>query len=380
MTQHIVKGVEIFATGIWNGRPIKQNDIVQMARNQQTLGTKIRVPLKFGHNDEQKITDGQPALGWVTRLRIIGSKLVADFEQVPDIVHAAIKAGRYDRVSSEVLFGVKLGEEEIGTVLVGVALLGADLPAVTDLIGLGALVASASLFQGDMQTISFSAGNELAHLELEEQEGAKPNDKEQDMEDLKKLQGEMATLQASMQTLQDNLASEKTRADTATGDLEKFQKLEQEREDTAIAELFTASRRNIVDQCESLVKEGKLTPALRDKVVTAVDAGQSKFSKNGKTIMFSSELVMELVKSFSGELPQGESGTGAGQEQGKGEKPDETPDITLDRLIRKYMAEHKFDPKDQAQLQEAHIAVLSDESNRELADEYEQFISIATAN
>lgn len=380
---NIIKGVEIFATGTWKGHVIKQNDLVQMARNQQTLGTKIRVPLKFGHNDEQPLTDGQPALGWVTRLRLIGNKLVADFEQVPDLVHKAIKSGLYDRVSSEVLFGVKLGEQEIGTVLVGVALLGADLPAVSDLEGLGALLASFHPVPGETQVFSFSAGTDVDRLAMEDNRGAdnqEPHEEEINMDELKELKKTMEGLQASVSALKTNYDAEKVRADAAEAKLEAFRKQEEIQKSEQVAVLFTSERRNIIDQCEALVKAGKMQPALRDKIEVAVEAGRASFSLENPKINFPSELVMEMAKSFSGELPGGEQGQGSGQGQGQGDKLDETPDITLDRLIRKYMAEHKLDPRDQAEFQEAHIAVLGDERNRELADKYEAFISTATAN
>ncbi len=375
-----IKGVEIFATGTWNGHMIKVDDLVQMARNQQTLASKLRIPLKFGHNEEQAMTDGQPALGWVTRLRIIGNKLLADFEDVPEIVFQAIKSGRYDRVSSEVMFGVKLGEEEIGSVLIGVALLGADLPAVSDLEGLSKLVASLQILPGEAAVFSFSAGDEVS--KLEDQEGAKPKQEDDDMKDeLEKLQGTVADLSASMQTLKGNADAEKLRADNATKELDAFKKLEEQKEVASTAELFVASRKNIMDQCESLVKDGKLTPALRDKIEVAIKTGEANFSSNGKAILFDSELVMETIKAFSGTIPDGEEGQGDGQNQGKGDEivGEKTGD-ELERLFKAYALENKLNIRDNQDYQAITSAVLDDPKNLELVKAYNAFNSSLTAN
>ncbi len=374
-----INGVEIFATGIWNDHKVTVEDLVMMARNQQTLSSKLRVPLKFGHNDEQPMTDGQPALGWVTRLRIVKNKLLADFEQVPDLVHQIIKAGRYDRVSAEVLFGVEVGDEEIGTVLVGVALLGADLPAVSDLDGLSKLVASLQVLPGDVAHISFSVGDDINRFQLKDHEGAiKTSNEDIDMDEIKALNAKLESLSASMDAIKDNADKESKRADEATKELEGFKQRQREEVDKANAELFTASRRTIIDECERLVKDRKMQPALRDKIATAVDAGQGKFSDNGKAILFDSELVMELVKSFAGELPEGELGEGAGQDQGKGDDDKVPADIQLEAEVKKYAVENSLDMKNPNDLQAAHSAVLN--ANPKLAKAYYEFNSTITAN
>lgn len=363
-----IHGVEIFATGVWKGKKIITKDLEQMARNHAKL-SKIRIPLKFGHNDEQKITDGQPALGWVTGLRVVNNKLVADFEQVPEIVHAAIKAGRYDRVSSEVLFGIKAGDEELGTVLIGVALLGADLPVVSDLEGLSKLVASDDF--KDAVGFSFEMDADLNYSQ-EEKTGAglskytgadnKNHPQEVDMDELNKKLAEMkAELEASFKR---ELETEQGKTSTAEAELKTFQiQAKKEANEKSVA-LFTASRKSVLDRCNEMVKTGKLVPALRDKIEEAIEVQKDNFSQQGEILHFNSDTVIELLDKFSGaKLPAGEQGTGSGQDDGKGDE--QPPDIEVEKLTRIHMSKNGVED-----FGEAMIAMLDDPDNKKLAERY----------
>lgn len=98
-----------------------------------------RVPIKLGHNEDQPLTDGQPALGWVSRVYREGDKLLADFTDMPTAVYEMVKTGLYRFVSVELLKNVQAGTREIPWVLDAVALLGADQPAVGTLNDLQSL-------------------------------------------------------------------------------------------------------------------------------------------------------------------------------------------------------------------------------------------------
>lgn len=121
---------EVFAVGKWNGMSFSSADLDRIVDTFDALKNVHRVPLKFGHNDEQKVTDGQPALGWVERVYRKGQKLFATFSDVPDIVKKAIEKKLYRKVSIELDLDVKYKEKNYRHVLSAVALLGADLPAV----------------------------------------------------------------------------------------------------------------------------------------------------------------------------------------------------------------------------------------------------------
>lgn len=119
---------EIFAAGEWNGIAFSEADLDAMVTSFEALGLAGRVPLKFGHDSPKP--DGQPALGWVSRVWREGSKLLADFSSVPDRVLGLIRDKAYKFVSVELLKNVRAGTRNIPWVLDAVALLGADQPAV----------------------------------------------------------------------------------------------------------------------------------------------------------------------------------------------------------------------------------------------------------
>lgn len=126
-----LSGVELMTIGDPDGRGIDftVSDLTAIANSFSALNLAGRVPLKFGHNDEQPLTDGQPALGWVSRLWVEGAKLLADFVDLPKVVYDAVKQGLYKFVSVELLRNVRAGTRELPWVLDAVALLGADQPA-----------------------------------------------------------------------------------------------------------------------------------------------------------------------------------------------------------------------------------------------------------
>lgn len=134
-----INGAEIFSVGKWNGIEFSETDLdlILHAFNELQMGG--RVPLKFGHNDKQPMTDGQPALGWVNRIWKDGGKLFADFVNMPTTVYNAIKNHLYKFVSVELLKDAERNGSKYPWVLSGVALLGADLPAVGGLKDLTAL-------------------------------------------------------------------------------------------------------------------------------------------------------------------------------------------------------------------------------------------------
>ena len=170
-----LRGVEIFSSGTWNGDSYSESDLDAMVSAFHSLG--VRPPVKLGHDEAQKWfgqRDGAPALGWVSNLRRFGTKLVGDLVDVPDALHEMITSKRYRTKSAEVYWNYKDGEGRIWPrVLRAVALLGADLPAVSNLQDLQmALMADGTRdiraygSDGDVRTYS-------------DEDGGKPMDKEQ---------------------------------------------------------------------------------------------------------------------------------------------------------------------------------------------------------
>lgn len=127
-----IAGVEIFSTGKWNGDDYKEKDLDDMILAFRDVGFKP--PLKLGHDEKNK--DGQPAIGWVDKIYRMGNKLLADFKELPIKVYEALKRGNYKQVSSEIFWNYPNNGKMFSRVLKAVALLGADVPAVTNLEGL----------------------------------------------------------------------------------------------------------------------------------------------------------------------------------------------------------------------------------------------------
>jgi hypothetical protein len=139
-------GEEIFSIGTWtatNGKARKYSidELTAMAAAANETSYQDK-PLKLGHNNEQKalkeaglFADGAPAAGWMKNFRVQGEKLIADFKQVPKVIADLIQAGAYKQKSLELWDNFK--DEAQGktykTMPVAVALLGTELPAVSNL-------------------------------------------------------------------------------------------------------------------------------------------------------------------------------------------------------------------------------------------------------
>jgi len=166
-----LKGKEVFAVGKWNGMVFQMHDLEAMVKAFDLLKGVHKVPLKIGHTEDQTPVGAQHALGWVSRLYIKGQKLLADFESVPDVVAKAMEAKLYRTVSIELSMEVNYKGQHYPFVVDGVALLGADLPAVNTLEDLGAYMSrDAALFSvGRRAAFAAVAGNKT-EINMDKQE------------------------------------------------------------------------------------------------------------------------------------------------------------------------------------------------------------------
>jgi len=97
-----ISGVEIFASGTWNGDTFTIEDVDKIINAIDATKDKIKPYLKLVHDGKQKLLqkDGYPAAGYIEKLYRVGNKLVADFVKVPKIIYDLLKTGGYRRVSS----------------------------------------------------------------------------------------------------------------------------------------------------------------------------------------------------------------------------------------------------------------------------------------
>lgn len=122
-----IDGVEIFRTGTWNGDKYTAGDLDDMVA--AFAGVGFKPPVKLGHKD----SSGDPAYGWVESVRRSGDILIASFTDLPKSIFEAIKNKRFNAVSSEVFFNLKRNGVKFRRALKAVALLGAEIPAVSGL-------------------------------------------------------------------------------------------------------------------------------------------------------------------------------------------------------------------------------------------------------
>lgn len=235
---------EIFAVGKWNGMQFDAADLQEIVKAFKKLGDAHKVPLKLGHNDEQKKTDGEPALGWVSDIWVEGNKLFAKFTDLPDIMMEAINKNLYRKVSIELDAGVKYKADFFKYVLSGVAILGADLPAVNVLADLKAYLSKAGL----------SHKRDAQHQMTREKVLTFTYNEEDTMSD--ELKAQVAEMQRKL--------------DEANAKVLQFSKSEEARKENEKKMAFEADKKAFEQNLDALVKDGILLPAQREKFMAGV--------------------------------------------------------------------------------------------------------------
>jgi len=299
---------EIFATGIWNGNTFTTADLQEIATNFALLKAKHLPPLKFGHSSNQIMagqTDGDPALGWVEAVRVSedGQKLIATIE-MPQAVADLIDARMYENVSCEIYFDVELDGKRIGKVLKAVALLGADLPAVTGIAGLRSIAASMQLTG---QTHRFTMGKNDQDVQADALQKAVKRKEVEKME-LKELSDLVANLALTVKGFSeqvkanaDQVAAEKTKREAVETELKNFRAVEAQSKETARTALYQNRRQSVLDKLDVKVKSGDLTPEIRGKFAAEMDKQVASFTA-GAELAFSADLVLELAERASAKL------------------------------------------------------------------------------
>ena len=177
-----VTGVRVFGTGTWTDsagfeRTWTEEDLDNMVKAFEA-GVPAVVPVKCGHTSDEfnrRIAEalgvpvevitgdhgqGQISVGRISALERKGSWNIASFDKVPEPIADLIEGGQYSTVSVEIEDQVG----EYGPVITGVALLGAEEPAVE-----GATLERALVFGGARKgaTVwSFALGGDIPTSEL----------------------------------------------------------------------------------------------------------------------------------------------------------------------------------------------------------------------
>jgi hypothetical protein len=270
----MLPGIELFATGTWRGSKtidVNAEDLDKMVNSFNNLNMAVSgfgVPLKIGH----LTTSGQEALGWVKRIWRNGDKIVGDVEDVPEWIVDMVKLRRYTSVSIEMFSKLEHEGKTFENVLAGVALLGAEWPAVKGLkplpeaLGFAHSIGEKLEIRQDMT--QFSQEQVDALVEAAVLVATQASDK---------AHGDAGTV------LQATIKAASERADRAEAALQTFQMQQSEKE---IDEVIDAS-----------LKAGVLLPKSKDAVKAFANALPAKIVVGDKTYSRA-----DAVRAFAGGL------------------------------------------------------------------------------
>lgn len=267
-----LNGVEILSAGKYKAQSgvveITDTMIDVMVANFQRLKNHIKPPLKLGHTENQILAqeDGQPALGWVSRVYRMGSKMIADLMDVPDEMIEAIKAGHYNPVSPEIypeasqISGADAFPDVKGPVLKAIAALGAEMPAIKVLEGLKAALSGQpklSEIEGVFLTLS------------EKQEDGIMPDK------LKELEDKIAALGASLAEKDVELNALKAQQPTKLSESEVIKFQEMQIQFVALTEQIKvdrekSKRENVTRRLSEYLKNEQCNPVMLKEYEKAI--------------------------------------------------------------------------------------------------------------
>lgn len=302
-----IKDRIIFSAGTWNGDTYTDVDIKALAESFNELKDQIRPPLKFGHNDGQKMADGFPAIGWVDNVRAVGKNLVADLIKVPKKVYELISKGAYRTVSPEIYWDLELNGKKYPYALKALALLGADLPAcknVSDIMALYSEVYAYADEPGEVK--AYTVNTEEHEMEIKELETK-----------LAEAEKALEAKTAEFSAKETGYAEDKAKSEASIKELSE--KLNQAEAEKRKAELTAYT--------DKLIADKHILPAAKDSVYALLDS----MTIGAKT--YKEKPIVEMFKSFAEslkvELPSDETT----------DKGDKETDIT--EAAKKYAEENK---------------------------------------
>lgn len=366
---NVVRGVEIFSPGTHNGEAYTEQDVDEMVSAFGKLD--FRPAIKIGHT---KDTPGAPSYGWVENLRKVGGKLVADFTSMHDSVLDALRKQSYNTVSSEIYHNLQRGGKKFRRALKAVALLGAEVPAVANLVPLHKMefasegefekftsadekldVPATALLEAVSERLTgltklFNELKETSTMDLktlqaritalsEEVTELKKSDED---EDLEKIKG----IEAQIKTLTEAAAALKSAEEMNTKTNEKVTA-----QATQIAQLQAADRARTIEAKVTALKVPAFAGFIRGLYTYAVeqdvDTKVKVFSKDKDGKEITSELsVVETVDKLVSELnAQTEklfkalADAGVSQRQ-EGKDTDTSAALAVDKLTKEYMTKN----------------------------------------
>ena len=305
---------EVFAVGTWNGMPFEKTDLNSMAAAFNSLADVHKVPLKFGHNDDQPMTDGQPAIGWVDKVWVEAGKLMAHFTDLPKVVYHAIEKKLYNHVSVELDMGVEHKGSYYPWVLSGVALLGADIPAVNTLSDLQAYMSRDGLrFSKRLAFTAVSINNGGSTMTTEAE-----------------LQAQLDAERAKNKALSDQNATFSKDKVELEGKIASLEADKSQRDEADKKAKFSAAKDTLVKDMDDLVKAKVITPAQREKYSAGIVEGDQD----------SLERVRFAVNVAKEGSAVADPGAGSSAQNDNSDESGKSPDTILVDRTHKYMREN----------------------------------------
>lgn len=313
-----IKNVEIFATGIWNGDTFTDSDLDQIIDTFQRTKDKINPFLKIGHNEKQSLLakDELPKAGLITNLRKVGSKILADFVDVPRKIFDVVKRKAFDKISSELFVNMEIEGVRHPFALKAVALLGGETPAVHDLNSIMNLFGNSKpgmvykdlkneTKEYEFKNVSFSQTKEVNNMS------------EELMKKIGKLESELKSFQDENAELnKDVIKAEEENKEVKTENEEVKKENETLKEEKKAADIKNREEKVtlLIDQA---VKDGEIIPAQKDflySLITTIQPNEEKkFTVKDKEFNSVEELAFAFIKAGKTE----DLNTGEGSERGE---------------------------------------------------------------
>jgi len=331
--------VEIFSAGKWNGDDYTEADLDEMVRAFAETSSEFQPYIKISHDNEQSLIKNSelPSAGYVSNLKRVGKKLIADFIDIPEKIYFLMKNKAYKSRSSEVFWDIDFNGKKFNRMLKAVALLGADMPAVSsldDIISFYGLNPEKSREKTKSSVIlkicSFdkNAKKDGINMELEKKNKDLENKLDQATKNYSKIEKDLKAKEDAL------AAKEKAYAELET----KQKQIEIENKE-----------KEIKNFAQSLVSEKLATPAMAPLVEALLGAEKTEYAishtvkKEGKDdetlekkYNNKNEIVKEILKLYSEASKVNFDENSEDTEIDKGEN-------ALEAKIAKYALDHKVD-------------------------------------
>lgn len=242
--------IEIFEAGTYKGKAYTDGDLDTILQNFKDYKDEIKPVAIIGHDEDQELLkkSGLPAAGWMESVRKAGSKLVASFKDVPQVIADLVNKKAYKRISSEI-YNDYNGK---GLALRRVAILGGDIPEVKTLGDIVALYADNP--EGNTTWVGFNEKDPAPTTPAAATPAGTQKEVIVDM-DIHELTEQVLGLNETVTKMKEDKAA----------DVARIKELE-EKEQATVTKLSEAEQQrkeqDIKRFCTDRFREGRISPAL----------------------------------------------------------------------------------------------------------------------